>query len=383
MSNCKKPNIIFLIPGPIYKADLPNFKDKFAMLSENFKGEIYSWSCEERFENYNMGSFVYRGLNAGIQGFVKKQSLIKHIISNAIRYHKQKKVDVIVCYDPIFTGVIGFVLKIFLGVKLIIEINSAEIGGSIAQHYSYSWWVCLKDWAARRLSFFVLRFADGIKFLSVVSKGNMPKWMMRKRIFYFHDFVPTHYFHPDLLNQSNQIILSVGFPFYLKGMDVLISAYQKILVQYPNLKLLLIGHKLETDAKEYFKDLPGSVMIFPGMYYDKLKEYFQDCYACVLASRTEGMGRVLIEAMASGKPVIGSNVGGIPGVIQDGRNGFLFESENVDDLADKLDKLLSDPELAKSMGIEGRNIVKEKFSSEKYMECFKHMIDFVLNKEDR
>ncbi len=115
------------------------------------------------------------------------------------------------------------------------------------------------------------------------------------------------------------------------------------------------------------------------MRYDHIKSFFEKCYFCALTSRTEGMDRVLIEAMASGKPVIGSNLGGIPDVIKDGRNGFLFESENVDDLADKLDRVLSAPKLARRMGEEGKKTVKEKFSSQKYVENFKNMIMVIIS----
>jgi len=73
------------------------------------------------------------------------------------------------------------------------------------------------------------------------------------------------------------------------------------------------------------------------MFYDDLQKEFLACRCFVLPSREEGMGRVLLEAMASAKPVIGANVGGIPALIEDGKNGYLFESEDVDELAKKLD----------------------------------------------
>ncbi len=76
------------------------------------------------------------------------------------------------------------------------------------------------------------------------------------------------------------------------------------------------------------------------------------------------MGRVLVEAMAAGKPVIGSNVDGIPNVIKNGVNGFLFENEDVNDLAQKLEKLITTPELRKRMGNEGRKCIKNKFSED-------------------
>jgi len=117
-----------------------------------------------------------------------------------------------------------------------------------------------------------------------------------------------------------------------------------------------------------------NIEILKPVFFDKVIGMFEGCLFCVLPSRSEAMGRVLIEAMAAGKPVIGSRVGGIPGVITDGYDGFLFESENIDALADKMIILLSNEELRKRMGKNALSSVKNKFSSEKYAECFQDNI---------
>ena len=55
----RKTNVLFLFPGPIYNPDLPNFKDRFEMLSENFEGEIYTWTCNAEFNNGSYGAFTW------------------------------------------------------------------------------------------------------------------------------------------------------------------------------------------------------------------------------------------------------------------------------------------------------------------------------------
>ena len=101
----------------------------------------------------------------------------------------------------------------------------------------------------------------------------------------------------------------------------------------------------------------------------------KNCYCLVLPSLSEGLGRVLIEAEALGKPVIGSNVGGIPDLIKDGKNGFLFEPKNSDNLAQKLRTLLKDKNLAMEMGKKGREFVQNKFSNENYITNYLEMIE--------
>ena len=86
------------------------------------------------------------------------------------------------------------------------------------------------------------------------------------------------------------------------------------------------------------------------VFYDKVVKLMAGCSLFILPSRTEAMGRVLLEAMACEKPIIASNVGGIPEVIKNGYNGLLFKSENVDDLADKIRLVLSNKKFALMLG---------------------------------
>jgi glycosyltransferase involved in cell wall biosynthesis len=107
--------------------------------------------------------------------------------------------------------------------------------------------------------------------------------------------------------------------------------------------------------------------------YEEMPEHIGSCGMFVLPSRSEAMGRVLIEAMAAGKPRIGSNIEGIPSVINDGIDGLLFQTENVDALAEKMDVLMSNPELRQKLGKAGELRAKQEFTKSKY---FNNLINF-------
>ena len=81
----------------------------------------------------------------------------------------------------------------------------------------------------------------------------------------------------------------------------------------------------------------------------------------VLPSLNEGMGRALIEAMAAGLPVVATNVGGIPAVVQDGQTGILIPPGNPEALAAALERYLQSPESAKRIGAAARDHITEKF----------------------
>jgi len=79
----------------------------------------------------------------------------------------------------------------------------------------------------------------------------------------------------------------------------------------------------------------------------------------------EAFGIVTIEAMACGKPAIGTNVGGIPETILEEVNGFLVEPKNSEEIAEKIVTLVRNPELRKQMGARGRKIAEERFDIQK------------------
>jgi len=85
----------------------------------------------------------------------------------------------------------------------------------------------------------------------------------------------------------------------------------------------------------------------------------------VVPSLQEGFGLIVSEAMACGKPVVGTKVGGILDQIINGYNGFLVQPRNPEEIAEKILWLIDNPEEAKRMGINGRRIVEEKFNIEK------------------
>ena len=108
---------------------------------------------------------------------------------------------------------------------------------------------------------------------------------------------------------------------------------------------------------------------------EEVKRRMKACYCLVVPSLSEGLPRVILEAQALAKPVIASKVGGIPELITDGRNGFLFKVGDSNELAEKLRTLLNNKELAIEMGRRGRDLVGENFSNEKYLENYIQMIN--------
>lgn len=98
----------------------------------------------------------------------------------------------------------------------------------------------------------------------------------------------------------------------------------------------------------------------------------------ILCSLREGFSNVILESMASGKPVIASNVGGSPEAILDGKTGFLIEPQDPDELAAKTIVLLKDKNLRERMGRAARKRAEDLFSTTKMLERYENLYQPLL-----
>jgi glycosyltransferase involved in cell wall biosynthesis len=165
-----------------------------------------------------------------------------------------------------------------------------------------------------------------------------------------------------------------------KGHESLILAFKEVKKDIKGARLVIVGEgPLDSMLHELAEklDLTDSVL-FTGFQMD-VAAIISSFDVAVLPSYFEGMGRVLLEAMAMEKPVVASRVGGIPELVKDGVNGFLITPGDVKGLADALKKLLNDKGLANIMGRDGRKGITDKFSADAmvrsisniYIECLK------------
>jgi glycosyltransferase involved in cell wall biosynthesis len=119
---------------------------------------------------------------------------------------------------------------------------------------------------------------------------------------------------------------------------------------------------------------------FPGFRRD-LHEIFHAMDFMVLPSLTEGLPNVILEAFACAKPVIATNVGGVPEVIEDGVNGILVPPKRSDLLAETIEKCLSSPEKAKKMSEVGYHKVKSEFTFELQTRRLEHIYHEILSEQ--
>jgi glycosyltransferase involved in cell wall biosynthesis len=152
------------------------------------------------------------------------------------------------------------------------------------------------------------------------------------------------------------------------GLEYFIKAASIVAEQRSNVFFVIGG---DGSLKKYHEKLAEELglskkMIFTGrISRDEVPYYYCLSDVVVVPSVQEAFGITVSEAMACGKPVIGSNLGGIRDQIVDGHTGFLIEPRNPLKIAEKILLLADNPEEAKRLGLNGRRLVEEKFDVEK------------------
>jgi glycosyltransferase involved in cell wall biosynthesis len=164
------------------------------------------------------------------------------------------------------------------------------------------------------------------------------------------------------LSDDDFVVVAAARLFPEKGFDHLIREFRIFSSNRKNAKLVICGcGPSENNLKNLVKklDLENRILFLGNIPY--LREMFNaaDCFA--LSSRKEGFGLAFVEAMASGLPVIGSNVGSIPELIRHEKDGLIFNIKISSDLAKMLDRIYSDKTFAAGLAVEGRKKALEQF----------------------
>ncbi len=167
------------------------------------------------------------------------------------------------------------------------------------------------------------------------------------------------------VNNKKFLICTIASLSPHKGIKDLIIAFDKIRKKIPNIDLLIVG---SGPQKKELEEKARKLKILKNIKFlgtrDDIPEILKIVDLFVLPSYSEPFGLVILEAMASRKPVVGTSVGGIKDIIKDGETGFIVPPGNSQKLADAIIKTIKDPQKAKIMGESGRKRLEKYFTSE-------------------
>lgn len=234
----------------------------------------------------------------------------------------------------------------------------------------------------------LLRRSEKIIAVSEYTKRELLKHykVKRRKIQVVHNGVNTQKFRPPKdkseikkqmgFKKKDRIVLYVGRLYSRKGLYTLIKAIPRVTRKHKDVNFVIAGEGLHNEREKlaHFAAKLGvkENTIFTGYFPDeKLPKLYQASDIFLFPTLYENLPFAVLEALSTGLPVVTTRVGGIPEVITNGKNGFLVETSNPEELADRTSSLLEDPRKASKMGRKGRKVVEEKFD-------WRHIVEEVV-----
>jgi glycosyltransferase involved in cell wall biosynthesis len=231
------------------------------------------------------------------------------------------------------------------------------------------WRTSVKNFYNRRLGKFTFS-----KFNKVVTISNFEKEILvekfevaEKQLRYIPNGVDTEKIK-DITRKKTGVstILYVGRLEEYKGVNFLINAFPRIKSFFPEARLVIVGkgsYKLELVSLANNLGVQDSTEFLENLSGEELMQLYLSSSLFVTLSQYEALPVALLEAMAHGLPVIATSVGGVPEVIQSGKNGFLLDyPPNEKTLINIVKPLLEDPELSNKVGSSAKQTILSKFS---------------------
>ena len=243
----------------------------------------------------------------------------------------------------------------------------------------------------------IIKKADTVTVISNYLKEYVQKVSKNKDVFLIPNGVDLKNFQFPISNfQSNlnfknsksesKTIITVSRLVPKNGLKDLIKAFHILTNDLKpntyNLKLLIIGEGPEREKlRELTKNLEieNEIKFLGNIPNSEVPKYLAQVDVFVRPSLSEGLGTSFLEAMASGLPIIGTPVGGIPDFLKDPSThsgqatGLFCKVSDPEDIAEKINKILTDDDLRNKLIVNGRKLVEEKYSWDKIADQFKNL----------
>jgi len=308
-----------------------------------------------------------------IRYFIPHLFKLNHLIADICRDHK---IDVVEFFSSDFlTSVPSIYIKNKLKIPTVVVVNGLPgiswfTGSRIIDSFGYIY--------THLIGHAIIKSGDGVRLLQSALNNDLSKLGIHNN----HIKVITQGVNTDTffirsdnlavrsslgIGASDFLVLYVGRldnPLKMKGTPFLIEAIKELLPENKNIKLVLIG---DGDGRRRNEAMTINIkenVVFTG-YRNDVNKFMSAADVLVLPSLSEGCPVVVLEASASGIPVIASRVGGVPDLIDDGKTGIIVNPKNILDLEQALLKLKNNSELKLEMGKRARERVASEFTWDK------------------
>ncbi len=302
------------------------------------------------------------------------------IATKLLKIVKQAKIDVVYCNRAI-VGKYGSIIQFFTGIPCIWHLHDLyenflgdRLAEVAAQMISVS--LSVKNSFPKHLQSRIKVIYNGIEGADAATLPGESQILALKSEF--------------RIGRDERVVSILGRITPWKGQHVFLEAASIVNANRQNIKFLIVGdvfQGLNTDDTNYKDKLIQSrekfalndSVVFTGWRSDITAILALSDILVNASVKPEPLGTTILEAMAAGKPVICSDIGGSPEIVQNGINGFLFPSGNAQALADAIERLVKNPALRLRMGESGLWIQKEKFSVSGFTASIEKVLTEIAN----
>lgn len=335
-----------------------------------------------RLQGLCYGAGILKNMKESRLAFAQLPFFVSAELCHAFAVVRLKEFDLVHAHWSIPQGLVALLLKRFRGIPCVTSLHGSDVYG-------------LDLPFLRELNKKVILDSDACTANSRATAEGANRISGRGDIRVIPMGVDTDFFSKskDRRKEQNRrggqekIVLYAGRLIEVKGVEYLVRAFPSVLEKQSSTKLLIVGSgpsRADLVSLSERLRLQEKVIFQDAVSQEELVRYYSMADVFVLpsvttdAGETEGLGVVLLEAMACGVPVIGSAIGGIPDIIKDGETGLLSLEKDPDDLAEKICSLLRDKDLRQKVTENAFRFVAEEFSWDVVARRFKGIYEAIL-----
>jgi len=356
------------IGGPsTYAENLVNF-----LLSKNIKTGVITYTKDSFEIKAKNKDFSLSTISRNIPLILRELVYLIKLLAMASQY------EVLYAQSTIPVGFLAFVVSRIFRKKFILRVtgdhaferasDKTNFVDSLEdfQNKKYNWWIE----QLKKLDHFVAKKADQIITPSRYLQNILVGWglALKKINLVYNAFIEIR--SEGKIELSGEVILSVGRLIPLKGFDCLIKIMPDLLKINPSFKLVIVGEGGERKHLEKLireNNLQSQIILTGALTKQELVAYYTASDIFVLNSSHDTFPNVILEAMAYSLPVIASNVGGVPEMVEDGVSGLLFSSGNKGEIKKAILRVHKDSILRERLIYGAKEKLKD-FDYDKIME---------------
>ncbi len=374
-------NVLFIAPTT-YKLPLDsNMSKKFDYLSQICNLNVVAFANEKKqFSLQNTNLYFYKKSSSRFYNYLKIITVSLFSISKII---KNNNIEIVSFQDPVSSFLSMFIIKArHKNLKVIVETHGdfietlgLEKNLLFPRFYRFLF---------MKLAGYTINKADIIRAVSSSTEAQVRAINKTKDIVRFPAWVDFDDFKDIELNRGNNPnfqILFIGSVTDRKKPHVIIEAMNRI--KKNNVELLIVGPTPNPKYLETLKDLIAkyeldeNVKFFGSVDREEVKSFYSKINLMILPSVSEGLARVIFESQATACPVLVTDAPGMGDIVIDGQTGFVFESNNIESLAEKINEIEENYDEATHIGRNAKEFILNNYSVDNFKFSFKKIFDTV------